>query len=384
MTSRRVAGVKPFQVMEILARAQRMEREGKRVIHFEIGEPDFVTPQRIRESAVQAINRGFTHYTESAGLLKLREALASHLEFTGRRFDSNSEIIVTGGVSQALFFALASLLDPGDEVIMTDPHYPCYPNFVCFLDAKPVYTSLTDDFKLDMEDLKEKISSRTKAILVNTPSNPTGMFLELKELRELAEIAEDSNSYVLSDEIYSGLVYDGRHRSPSILETGYDKVVMLDGFSKLYSMTGWRVGYVVCEPELAAEVLKLQQNFYISPSSFVQHAAVTALECRDEVRAMLDEFARRREYIVGRLQEMEGFKVKEPNAAYYIFPDVKAISEDSTKLSSYLLKEARVAVTPGIAFGRRGEGHLRFSYATSIENIKEGMNRIEKALKKFS
>jgi aspartate aminotransferase len=383
MFSRRVLQIEPFQVMEILAKAQRLERQGERVIHLEIGEPDFPTPKKVVEEAYRAMQRGDTHYTDARGIRELREAISEHISETlGVEVDPSQEVLVTGGVSLALQFVLASLLEPGDEVLITDPSYPCYPNFIRFFDAKPVSVNLRSDYSLDLEELKEKLCRRTKAILINTPANPTGTYLTMEELRALCEVASEAEAWVISDEIYSGLVYNAE-RSPSILEANYERSVMLDGFSKLYAMTGWRLGYVVAPEQLIAQVLKLQQNFYISPSSFAQRAAVVALSLRDEVKAMKAEFNRRRQYIIKRLKDIPGFEVHEPKAAYYVFPDVSEISIDSSALAEYILDTAKVAVTPGAAFGRRGEGHIRISYAASLENIAEAMDRIEKALENY-
>jgi aspartate/methionine/tyrosine aminotransferase len=379
-----VLEIEPFQVMEILAEAQRLERSGKKVIHLEIGEPDFPTPEKVVEEACRAMRRGDTHYTDARGRRELRVAIAGHLRDTlGVDVDPSREVLVTGGVSLGLQFVLASLLEPGDEVVIPDPGYPCYPNFVRFFGARPVEVALEEDGSLSLEDLQGKLGRRTRAVLLNTPANPTGTYLSRGELRAVCELASEAGAWVISDEIYSGLIYDG-NRSPSVLEAEYERCVMLDGFSKLYAMTGWRLGYVVAPPELTAQVLKLQQNFYISPSSFAQRAAVVALSLRAELEAMKREFDRRRRYVVERLRGMDGFMlVHEPRAAYYVFPDVSEISQDSTELARFLLRSAGVAVTPGAAFGRRGEGHLRISYAASFEAIAEGMDRIEAALEEY-
>ncbi|NOZ58719.1 MAG: pyridoxal phosphate-dependent aminotransferase [Euryarchaeota archaeon] len=384
MFSARVLEIEPFQVMEILAEAQRLERLGEKVVHLEIGEPDFPTPERVVEEACRAMRRGDTHYTDARGRRELRAAIAGHLRDTlGVEVDPSREVLVTGGVSLGLQFVLASLLEPGDEVLVPDPGYPCYPNFVRFFGAKPVGVALEEDGSLSLEGLQEKLGRRTKAVLLNTPANPTGTYLSGEELRAVCELASEAGAWVVSDEIYSGLIYDGE-RSPSVLETGYERCVMLDGFSKLYAMTGWRLGYLVAPSELTAQVLKLQQNFYISPSSFAQRAAVVALSLRAELEAMKREFDRRRRYVVERLRRMRGVRlVHEPRAAYYAFPDVSEISRDSARLARYLLRSAGVAVTPGSAFGTRGEGHLRISYAASFEAIAEGMDRMEAVLEEY-
>ncbi|WP_457555747.1 pyridoxal phosphate-dependent aminotransferase [Candidatus Pyrohabitans sp.] len=380
----RVLKIGAFEVMEILAEAQRMERRGERVIHLEIGEPDFPTPARVVEEACRAMRQGDTHYTDARGTRELRCAIAEHLSTTlGVDADPSREVLVTGGVSLGLLFVLASLLEPGDEVLITDPGYPCYPNFIRFFGARPVRLRLQRDGSLCLEELKERLGGRTRAVLINTPANPTGTYLTEKELRAVCELASEVKAWVISDEIYSGLTYDGE-RSPSVLQTGYERAVMLDGFSKLYAMTGWRLGYLVAPGQLAVQVLKLQQNFYISPSSFAQRAAIAALSLREEVEEMKRQFDRRRRYLIARLMSMDGFRLThEPKAAYYAFPDVSEISRDSAKLARYLLHSAGVAVTPGAAFGEAGEGHVRISYAASLESIAEGMDRIEAAVESW-
>ena len=383
MFSSRVLEIEPFLVMEILAEAQRLQKQGEKVIHLEIGEPDFPTPAPVVEEACRAMRSGETHYTDARGIAELREAIARHLkQSTGAEVDPSAEVLVTGGVSMALHFVLASILEPGDEVIITDPGYPCYPNFIRFFGAKPVSLNLREDYSLDTEALNEMVGRNTRAVLINTPSNPTGMYLSREELREVCEIAADAGAWVISDEIYSGLTYDAE-RSPSVLETGYERAVMLDGFSKLYAMTGWRLGYVAAPAELVEQILKLQQNFYISPSSFAQRAALVALSLREEVEAMKAEFNRRRKFVFERLRRIPGFRVHEPRAAYYVFPDVSEVAPDSSALARHLLEDAKVAVTPGIAFGKRGEGHIRISYAASMQDLEEAMERIEAAVEKL-
>ncbi|MBI4344378.1 MAG: pyridoxal phosphate-dependent aminotransferase [Euryarchaeota archaeon] len=371
--------------MEVLAKAQAMERAGERVVHLEIGEPDFETPGPAVEEAVKAIREGHTRYTDSMGLAELRGAIATNLRgLCGVDIDPGAEIAVTSGVSGGLFLALASVLDPGDEVVLADPTYPCYQNFIRFLDGAPRMVPLVEEgFGLDIDRLQEALTPKSRAILLNSPSNPTGMLLEKKELRAITEITGERGIYVLVDEIYSSLVYD-RKRAPSILETGYEGAIMLDGFSKLYAMTGWRLGYMAAGAEVIEAVRRLQQNFYICPSSIAQKAAIAALQCRREAEAMVREFDRRRRFVAERLRGMGGLRVREPLGAYYVFPDVSAISRDSFALASRLLEEAKVAVVPGRAFGEMGEGHLRFSYAASIEALEEGLDRVEKAIAGWS
>lgn len=372
-----IAEIKPFEVMEILARAQELEKLGEKVIHLEIGEPDFDTPEKIKNAAISAIREGFTHYTNSQGIEELREKLSEHLNAILGVDTLPSEIIITGGVSQALLFALQTIADRGDEIIITDPTYPCYPNFIRIVGGKIKRVELKEkNYSLNIDKLSELISKKTRGILLNSPLNPTGTYLTEKELKAIVEIAEDYNSYIICDEIYSGLVYD-RERSPSILQQSYDKAIMLDGFSKLYAMTGWRIGYAVANKNIIGGMTKLQQNFYICPNSIAQKAAIVALECKKEVEEMKKEFDKRRRFVFNKLCKIEGIKVSEPRGAYYIFPDISSFYQDSHSFAKMLLEKAKVALTPGSAFGRSGEGHIRISYANSLEALKEGIERLE-------
>ena len=377
------AEIKPFEVMEILARAQELEKLGEKVIHLEIGEPDFDTPEKIKNAAISAIKEGFTHYTNSQGIEELREKLSEHLNAILGVDALPSEIIITGGVSQALLFALQTIVNRGDEIIITDPTYPCYPNFIKIVGGKIKRVELKEkNYSFNINKLSELISKKTRGILLNSPLNPTGTYLTEKELKAIVEIAEDYNSYIICDEIYSGLVYN-RERSPSILQQSYDKAIMLDGFSKLYAMTGWRIGYAVANKNIIGGMTKLQQNFYICPSSIAQKAAIVALECKKEVEEMKKEFNKRRKFVFNKLCKIEGIKVSEPRGAYYIFPDISSFSQDSHSFAKMLLEKAKVALTPGSAFGRSGEGHIRISYANSLEALKEGIERLEEFISRL-
>lgn len=383
MFSKRALEIQPFTVMEILSRAKKLEEDGEKVIHLEIGEPDFPTPGEVVEEACRAMREGDTHYTDSRGVPELREAISKHLkESISTNINHQREILITGGVSQGLEYVLASLVDPGDQVIIQDPGYPCYPNFIRFFDGIPVPVPGDRDHNPDLEKLKERINRKTKAILITTPNNPTGTYFDRKTLRGLADIAEDNHIWLISDEIYSGLTYDAP-RSPSVLEMDCECYAMLDGFSKLYAMTGWRLGYTVAPEVLTEQMLKLQQNFFISPSSFAQRAGVVALAQKERIKAMKAEFDRRRRFILKRIEEIPEMEVNEPKGAYYVFPDLTGVTKKSTLLANHLLENAKVAVTPGVAFGARGEGHIRISYANSMENLEEGMARIENAIKDY-
>ena len=365
--------------MEVLERAQELERGGRNIIHLEIGEPDFPTAPHICTAATSAMWSGETKYTHSLGLPQLREAIADNYNSKFKLELKPGQILVTSGTSPALLLVFMSLLEQGDEVIMSNPYYACYPNFVEYSGGKPVFihTHEASGFNLEPYAVAGAITSRSKAILINSPCNPTGHVMPPESMRGIAESAGDIP--VISDEIYQGLIYKGRDHS--ILEF-MDNAFVLNGFSKLYAMTGWRLGYLIAPEEYIRPLQKLQQNFFICANSFVQHAGIAALKGPQEhVREMIDTYDKRRKFIIKRLKEI-GFGINyEPDGAYYVLANAKKFSPDSLELSGRLLEEAGVAVTPGIDFGDDAKGYLRFSYANSIENIREGMDRIERYLK---
>lgn len=375
MFSQKSANLPPFHVMEVLERAQELERAGKNIIHLEIGEPDFPTAPHICDAVLDALKAGETKYTHSLGLPQLREAVA---EYYNLKFDLDlnpQQVVITSGTSPALLLLFMGLLEQGDEVIMSNPYYACYPNFVEYLGGKPVFEYAHEDagFSLEPEGVARKITDKTKAILINSPCNPTGSVMYPETMRGIAEAA--GNVPVISDEIYQGLIYKGKDHS--ILEFT-DNAFVLNGFSKLYAMTGWRLGYLIAPPEHIRPLQKLQQNFFICANSFVQHAGVAALRgTQGHVKEMVATYDKRRRYILKRLREI-GFGVKsEPEGAYYVLASASMFGSDSLELSRRILEEAGVAVTPGVDFGDGAEGYLRFSYANSLDNIREGMVRIE-------
>jgi aspartate aminotransferase len=380
--SKKSEDIPPFYVMEVLESAQALEAKGRHIIHLEVGEPDFPTAPHICEAACTAIGQGVTKYTHSQGTLSLREAI---VESYHRKFGvelSSSQVIVTSGTSPALLMVFMALLEKKDEVIMSNPHYACYPNFVKYLGGTPVfvYTSETNGFALEPETVRQCLSPNTKAILINSPSNPGGHVMSPESLQGLAAIADEKGIPIVSDEIYQGLIYSGEDHS--ILE--YTKnAFVLNGFSKLYAMTGWRLGYIICPLECVRAIQKIHQNFFICANSFVQEAGVAALNGPQEhVKEMVQIYNTRRQYMLKRLLGM-GLEVrKEPMGAFYVLADARKYGNDSLELSRRILNEAGVAVTPGIDFGNGAEGYLRFSYANSIENIKEGMDRLEVFLAK--
>lgn len=376
MIARRAEEIAPFIVMEVLERAREMERQGIDIIHLEVGEPDFDIPPAVKAATCQALEEGLTHYTHSLGDLELREAICRHyLEAYGVSVRSE-QVVVTSGTSPALMLVFAALLERGQEVIVSDPGYACYPNFINFFGgvaAKiPVYEK--DGFQFRPEAIQEKIRRKTKAILINSPSNPTGCLLSESSMRSIAKCSP----YVISDEIYHGLVYDGKEHS--ILEFS-DRAFVLNGFSKLYAMTGYRLGYLIAPERFIRPIQKMQQNFFICAGSLAQRAGIAALqETAREVEDMKKIYNRRRKFMIERLREL-GFSITvEPTGAFYVFANARAFSGDSYRLAFDILEKAHVGVTPGIDFGQNGEGYLRFSYANSMENIAEGLERIERYL----
>ena len=359
--------------MEVMEKAAEMERQGAHIIHLEVGEPDFETPQCIKDAACEAINKGKTHYTHSLGLIELREAICGHYaEKYGVKVHPD-QVVITSGTSPALFMIFAALLDRDEEIIISDPHYPCYPNFATFLGAKPVCVNVFEEegFQYKAEEIREKITPRTKAILVNSPSNPTGMLLSPERMSQIAQIGP----YVISDEIYHGLVYGKKEHS--ILEFT-DKAFVLNGFSKAFAMTGWRLGYILAPPDFVRPLQKIHQNFFISAGSVSQWAGLAALRnAASDVERMRSTYDERRKFLIQRLREL-GFVLKvEPEGAFYFFLNVRHLSQNSYDLAFDILEKAGVGVSPGIDFGENSEGYIRISYANSLENIMEGLDRIE-------
>jgi len=372
----RVREITPFIVMDVLEKAQEMEAKGEHIVHLEVGEPDFDTPQPIKEAAERALKDGDTHYTSSLGKPALREAIAGHYrEKYGVRV-SPDQIIVTSGTSPAMLLIFSVLLDKGEEVVLPDPHYACYPNFIRYVEGRPVFVPVyeEDGFKYRVEEIKKKVTPLTRAVLVNSPANPTGAVFSARDLAALAELGP----YVVSDEIYHGLVYEGEEHTA--LEFT-DRAFVINGFSKLYAMTGWRLGYVIAPPEFIRPMQKIQQNLFICAPSFAQAAAVAALtECAPYVAEMVKVYDRRRRYLLERLKKMGIATRVDPTGAFYALANVQKYTSDSYSFAFAVLEKAGVAVTPGIDFGRNCEGYLRLSYANSLENIKEGLDRLERFL----
>jgi aspartate/methionine/tyrosine aminotransferase len=369
--------IPPFIVMEVMEKAASMERKGENIIHLEVGEPDFDTPECIKEAAIRAIREGKTHYTHSLGLVELREAIAEDYRKRYGVEVNPDQILVTSGTSPAMLLLFMSLLEPGEEVILPNPYYACYPNFVRMLEGNPVFVKVfeEDGFQYRPEDIRPLIGPKTKAIFVNSPANPTGNLTPPERMKAIADFGKT----VVSDEIYHGLVYEGKEHS--ILEFTRNALV-INGFSKQYAMTGWRLGYLIVPPEFIRPLQKLHQNFFISANAFVQWAGIAALREADaDVARMKGLYNDRRKFIIRRLREL-GFGITvEPTGAFYILANAKRYTRKSFDLAFDILQKARVGCTPGIDFGSNAEGYLRFSYANSVENIHEGMNRLEAYLK---
>ena len=379
MVSKKALDIPPFIVMDVLEKAQDLERSGEHIIHLEVGEPDFDTPECISEAGYRAICDGKTHYTHSLGLIELREAIAEDYWKKYRVKVSPEQILVASGTSPAMLLLFSALLEPGDEIILSNPYYPCYPNIIRFVDGSPVFVEVSEEegFQYLPGMIEEKMSPRVKGIMINSPSNPTGNVMPAERMKEIAAFSP----FIISDEIYHGLVYEGEVHT--ILEFT-DHAFVINGFSKLYAMTGWRLGYVVAPKEFMRPMQKIQQNLFISASSFAQWGAVAGLkETEKDVQKMRETYDRRRRFLIPKLKAL-GFGITvEPTGAFYILANAKRFSKDSYRLAFDILKEAKVAVAPGIDFGTNAEGYLRFCYANSLENIEEGMRRLERYLGRY-
>jgi aspartate/methionine/tyrosine aminotransferase len=379
MISRKAQEIPPFIVMDVLEKAQELERIGEKVIHMEVGEPDFDTPECVNEAGYRAICDGKTHYTHSLGLMELREAIAEDYWKRYRVKVSAEQILVASGTSPAMLLLFSALLEEKDQVILSNPYYPCYPNIIRFVGGSPLFVDVKEEegFQYLPEMIEEKLSPRVKGIMINSPSNPTGNVMSGERMAKIAEFSP----FIISDEIYHGLVYEGEVHS--ILEYT-DHAFVINGFSKLYAMTGWRLGYVISPKEFVRPMQKIQQNLFISASSFAQWGALAGLKrAEKDVERMTKTYDRRRRFLIPRLKGL-GFGITvEPTGAFYVLANAKRFSHDSYSFAFDILLKAKLGVAPGIDFGTNAEGYLRFSYANSMENIEEGMNRLEKYLEQY-
>jgi aspartate/methionine/tyrosine aminotransferase len=365
---------------EVLNRARALEKQGKEIIHLEIGEPDFDTPANVVEAGVDALRKGWTHYGPSAGLPELRQTIADYVSRTRKVPVSSDEVVVVPGGKPIIFFTILALIESGDEVLYPNPGFPIYESMVNYSVGKGIPIPLREerDFSVDVKELASLITDHTRLIILNSPHNPTGGVLTRNDIFEIAEAIGDRNILVLSDEIYSRLIYDGEHFSIMSVPGFKDRTILLDGFSKTYAMTGWRLGYGVMRADLASQIAKLVTNANSCTASFTQMAGIEALRGdQSSVDKMSNEFRRRRDAFVAGLNKIKGFSCRMPKGAFYTFPNITKTGWSSKKLADALLEQAGVAALAGTAFGAYGEGYLRFSVANSLENLKKALARIE-------
>ena len=364
---------------EVLARARELESQGRHIIHLEIGEPDFDTPAHIVEAGVQALKEGYTHYGPSSGLPEVRQVIIDEVNRSRGLKLGPHHVVVTPGAKPILFFTALAAIETGDEVIYPDPGFPIYESVISFVGGKAVPIPLreSNDFQIDIDELRRIITSKTRMIIINSPGNPTGGVLSHEQLREIAELAVKHDLWVLSDEIYGRIVYDDKHESITQFEGLIDRTIILDGLSKAYAMTGWRLGYGVMPNDLAFLVSRLMTNSNSCTASFSQRAIIAALQGTQEpTEKMVAEFRSRRDMLVAELNTLPGFSCRSPRGAFYAFPNITKTGKKSRDLAERLLEDAGVAVLSGTAFGEHGEGFLRLSYANSPENLREGVRRI--------
>jgi aspartate aminotransferase len=366
---------------EVLNKARALERQGKDIVHLEIGEPDFDTPANVVEAAVDALHKGWTHYGPSAGLPELRQSIADYVSRTRGVPVASDEVVVVPGGKPIIFFSILALVDAGDEVIYPNPGFPIYESMIDYVGGRPVPIQLREerDFGLDVNEFASLINDKTRLIILNSPQNPTGGVLSKNEIHDIADAIGDRNIMVMSDEIYSRLIFEGEHFSIMSIAGFKDRTILLDGFSKTYAMTGWRMGYGVMRPDLAAHITRLMTNSNSCTASFTQIAGVEALRGdQSSVDRMRDEFKRRRDAFVAGLNRIKGFSCRMPKGAFYAFPNITKTGWPSKKLANAILEEAGVACLSGAAFGDFGEGYLRFSVANSLENLNKALDRINR------
>ena len=383
--ARRMERLGTETAFEVLVKAKALEAQGRDIIHLEIGEPDFDTPGNIIEAGCDALRKGFTHYGPSAGMMELREVIAQHVSETRRVNVTPDEVVVVPGGKPIIFFSILALAEEGDEIIYPNPGFPIYESMINYVGAKAVPIRLREEleFRLDVDELANLINDRTKLIILNSPQNPTGGVLTQDDIAAIARAIGDRNIMVLSDEIYSQLIFEGEHHSIMSIDGMKERTILLDGFSKTYAMTGWRMGYGVMRPDLATHISRLITNSNSCTASFTQVAGIEALRgSQDVVDDMRAEFEKRRDVMVAGLNKIKGFSCRVPHGAFYVFPNITKTGWPSKKLADALLDDAGVAALSGTAFGDFGEGYLRFSVANSIENIEKALDRIDAWTKK--
>ena len=378
--ARRMSRLGTETAFEVLNKARALERQGKSIIHLEIGEPDFDTPANVIEAAVDALHHGWTHYGPSAGLPELRQTIADYVGRTRRVSVKPEEVVVVPGGKPIIFFTILALIDEGDEVIYPNPGFPIYESMINYVGGRaiPIHLREERDFSLDVDELAALITDRTRLIILNSPQNPTGGVMQRRDVEQVAQIIGDRNVLVLSDEIYSRLLFEGEHFSIMSVPGMQERTILLDGFSKTYAMTGWRMGYGVMRPDLAAHITRLATNSTSCTASFTQIAGIEALRGdQSSVDKMCAEFKRRRDVFVAGLNKIKGFSCRIPKGAFYVFPNIKKTGWKSKPLADALLEQAGVAALSGTAFGDFGEGYLRFSVANSLENLQQALDRLD-------
>ena len=366
---------------EVLAKAQELEKKGKKVLHFEIGEPDMETPDHIVQAGIRAMQNKRTHYEPSLGLVELRQAVVDEVENTRGYRPLLDQVVITPGLKPGIFFSMLCVIDPGDEVIFPDPGYPTYGSVTAMVGAIPIPVPLyeTNDFRMSPTDVRERITEKTKLIIINSPHNPTGSVMTEHELNEIAQLAKEHDIYIISDEVYSKMTY-GDVKAPSItsFDRALERSVLLDGFSKCYVMTGWRLGYMVVPVKMAQRLKDYLVSAVSCTASFTQWAGLEALTGNQEfLKKMMNRFALKRKRIVNGLNQVPGFSCQTPNGAFYAFANIKGTKMTSKECSEFILEQAGIASVPGTAFGKAGEGYLRFSYATTIEIIDKAIEKLK-------
>ncbi len=379
MIAKRMSRLGTETAFEVLARARELERQGRHIVHLEIGEPDFDTPPHICDAAMEALRAGHTHYAPSAGIPILREAVAESVAKSRGIAVGPESVVIAPGAKPIIVFSLQTCVGEGDEVIYPDTGFPIYRSVIDFIGAKPMPILLREknDFRIDLDEFASLLSDRTRLVILNSPHNPTGGVLTREDLVAIADMVRDRDLYVLSDEVYARILYEGAHQSIASLPGMAEKTIILDGFSKTYAMTGWRLGYAVAPRELVPHLVRLCTNYHSCTTVFVQHAGVAALRGpQDLVHERREEFRRRRDVLIDGLNLIPGMRCARPRGAFYALPNVTGISSDCRTLQQDLLERAGVAALAGTSFGANGEGFLRFSYANSVENIRLALERV--------
>ncbi len=379
-TTKNLQGQAAFRV---LARAKQLERKGRNILHFEIGEPDFDTPAHIIEAERKAIDNKQTHYVQSNGIVELKEAVCREIEKTRGFLPEASQVLIAPGANPIIYFALSCLANPKDEIISPDPGFFTYNSAIRYLDQKLVSVPILEEneFRMNPSDVRERITSKTRLVIMNSPQNPTGSVMTKNEIAEMAEISEEHDLYLLSDEIYSKMTYERKHYSPAVNDECRERTILLDGFSKKYAMTGWRLGYAVGPTDVIEKMGLLLQTIVSCTPPFIQHAGVGALEGGDKcIEDMMSQFRKRRDVFINGLNKIPGISCVMPQGAFYAFPNITKTGMNSDEFTEFLLEKGGIALLSGNAFGRYGEGFVRFSYATDIEKIKEALERMRNIL----